>query len=304
MDGSFPHGLGEIPVRERAFDGAQRAARLTSLVSRVELFERGDRAHHRITAGLESSRCVWFGLGVAGRRLSCGLPFDVSAMLLAQEIVRRELRLPRSEVLLADENAIVAGWPRPRVEATTDRTHRALDALIGALRLPATVIRASELARPDKRAALAQTLEPRRPYAGYQLAQVEAMRARGGVIKLGWSLGRSGFDETACDRDYARRIGGNLSCVYTTAGRRLDPRRPRACPYVCSSPSHRILVDARDSVRAKLAAGDPRARSGYLRLLGKITRAMSSLAGTRPPRDPVDWVEDVLVAARRRGGFA
>jgi hypothetical protein len=250
-----------------------------------------------------AARCAWFGIGVAGRQLSRGLPIDVAALLLAQEMVRRELGLARSEVLIADENAIGAGLPPIDVRRVAVRTRRAVAGLIEALDLSASVIVASDLARPEERRSLAAKLDPDRPYVGLQLAQVEAMRRRGASIKLGWTLGRRGFDETSFDRHYRREVGRPITTVYTVPGRRLDVRRPRACPYVCSDPDRRILVDTGRPAREVLAAAEPRVRTGYRRLLGKIVRAWAKLHGAAVPRDPVVWIEERIAEARRHGGM-
>jgi hypothetical protein len=144
------------------------------------------------------------------------------------------------------------------------------------------------------------------PYVALQLAQTELMRRSGAAVKLGWSLPRSGRDEVGFDSVFARTVGTPLSTVYTVGGRSLDARRPRACPYLCRDPRHRVLIAPGERVRIKLAHAAPTAARGYERLLGKIARAEARLAARPAPRDPIHAVQNLLdrVTARLESGGA
>jgi hypothetical protein len=279
-----PMDLAVLPTGEAQSDDAPdhtpRNSRINDLLSRREIFERGQRACHRIDASFASTPAVWFGVGVVGRGLTRGLPIDVAIMVLAQEVLRRELGLARAEIVVADENAIAAGWSELEVRRTTQRTQAVLQRLVDALGSRARVFRASTLPDAPARRRRADELRTAgvEPYVALQLAQMETMRRRGAGIKLGWTLGPRARDEASCDALYARHVAPNLSTIYTPAGRSLDARRPRACPYVCSDPAARILLEP-DEAGGRQAAGRQWGRASGIRAAAGEDRPRAGVAG-------------------------
>jgi hypothetical protein len=243
---------------------------------------------------------VWFGLGLCGEALSRGLPVDVLALLTAQELLRRALGLRRSLVLVADSNAVAVGHPRAAVEAVADRAEDTLHRLGAVLDLPFECVRGSAVATWREAAGL----DASSPYEAHQLAQMEAMRRAGASVKLGWVMPGSHRDERYFDRLYRERVGGSVAFAYAVCGRALDPRRPRACPYVATRPDRRLVIGTGESVRAKLHAAHqyPREVAGYRRLLRRIGRGLARLRGTPTRCRPEQSLQRILDRAEALEG--
>jgi hypothetical protein len=271
----------ERPARDSADAGASAAASLRSLVRRQELFAR--RVHEpRLDPGaLATSRGCWMGLGIASNGISRGLPVDVLGLLYALEMVRRDQRYAESRVLVADANAMACGVPNLDVQRQTSRVFETLGTIIDHLGFPVTLFRASELASRAEMASLTEGVQSDNAYVRRQVAQTEAMRRRGFGVKVGWSMRGMTWDERRFDDAFARHFRG-VSFVYTTGGRTLDPRRTRACPYLCADRTVRLVLDPTERVEDKLADANSAAVRGVRRLLGKLARAHRHLTGSAP----------------------
>lgn len=285
------------PSPAPAGDETTRAACLTALVHRQELFLRGaDWVHRMPPGGLRRTSAAWFGVGVTtSSGLSKGLPLDVLGLVYAQELVRRALGLRRSVVLVADSNAQAAGAEPLAVRRVAVGVERRLRDVVDLLGLPAEVRLASSLARTEGLPEL-RRLRDLPPYVAHQLAQTERLRQEGIDLKLGWAWPGAVQDERYFDDLYARELGARVTSVYVGGGTTLDPRRPRACPYVCSEPAARLLLDPREELERKLAHAPKVARQRYERILGKLARAHCHVTGAPRPRRAVVLVQDLLDA--------
>lgn len=253
---------------------------------------------HRLqSTALDRVRSVWLGIGLcSGTALSRGLPVDVLAMLLAQESLRRGLRLQHSDVLLADSNAVAVGFSRSEVADVTARTQRVLERLGELLGLPLRCVRGSEVA-PWSTVARHPPAPQLDPYEVHQIVQMHAMAERGATLKVGWTMSAGSHDEAYFDRCFEVEHPGEMAFVYAVCGRALHHRRPRACPYVAVHPEERVLLERGENVFEKFA-GTPgehaREVSGYRRLLRKIGRSVARLRGERAPRDAERVVQALL----------
>ncbi len=269
--------------------------RLASLANRQELFARRQYEPVLSAHSLASATSTWFGVGVAADDASCGLPVDVLILVFAQEMVRRELGLSRSSILIADSNACHAGVPRLDVHRAASLAQAPLEALIERFRFPVDVRRSSSLAPGLEVERRQQALDIDNGYVAQQLVQTEIMRERGAAVKVGWALSACTYDETYFDRLYGDRFGDGVSFVYTIGGRTLNPQRPRACPYLCREPRDRLLLGTKENAVRKLYAdsSSPAAR-GYRRLIGKLARAHRHLTGedTGTPETFLQFVVD------------
>jgi hypothetical protein len=265
--------------------GAELAARLTGLLHRQELFLRGADWSHCITPeGLERAHTAWFGVGVTtSAGLSRGLPIDVLGMIYAQELVRRALGWERSLIVVADSNAQAAGADALAVRRLGVQVERQLRDLTTGLGLPVEVRLTSTLGRPQALPGFSR-LQGLPPYVAHQLAQTEHLRRAGAGLKLGWAWPGALQDERYFDDLHARELGTRIDSVYVSGGTTLDPRRPRACPYVCSDPSARLLLHPDEPLERKLRRGPAVARQRYERLLGKLVRAHCQVTGDARPR--------------------
>ena len=257
--------------------------RLASLTNRQELFSRRQYEPVISQRSLDETTATWFGVGVAADDASQGLPVDVLVLMFAQEMVRRELGLSRSFILIADSNACNAGVPRLDVHRAASLAQAPLEALIERFGFPIDVRRSSTLA-PSKTVEERQAaLEIDNGYVAQQLVQTDIMRERGAAVKVGWALSACTYDETYFDRLYRNRFGDGVTFVYTIGGRTLNSQRPRACPYLCREPNDRLLLGTRENAVRKLYSDrSSPAMRGYLRLIAKLARAYQHLTGEDP----------------------
>lgn len=270
--------------------------RLSPLLSRQELFVRDERSPHRLVAtSLVGSDTAWFGVGVtAGGKLSQALPIDVLGLIYAQELVRRAMGWRRSLVLVADENARVSGGDALAVRRRSVQVQDRLRRVVERLEFPVHVQLASSLTAthgPLPSAALRGSLPP---YIAHQLAQTERLRRDGAGLKLGWAWPGAWQDERYFDDLHVREYGERIASVYVVGGRTLDPRRPRACPYVCHDPQKRLLLDPDEHLQGKLDRANRAAARRYDRLLGKLARAHCRLTATERARRPAAVLQTLL----------
>lgn len=290
-------GLAVLPRIVPPVDGDGLAARLTGLLHRQELFLRGaDWTHHIGAAGLSRAHTVWFGVGVTtSSGLSRGLPIDVLGMLYAQELVRRTLGWERSLVVVADSNAQAAGADALAVRRLAVQVERQLRDVTTGLRLPVDVRLTSSLGRPHALPGFAR-VQGLPPYVAHQLAQTEHLRLAGAGLKLGWAWRGALQDERYFDDLHARELGTRIDSVYVSGGTTLDPRRPRACPYVCSDASARLLLHPDEQLERKLRRAPAVARQRYERLLGKLVRAHCQVTGDARARCATAMLQDLIEA--------
>ncbi|UCF46045.1 MAG: hypothetical protein JSU89_02365 [Myxococcales bacterium] len=278
--------------------------RLASLANRQELFARRQYEPVISSEALESTTSTWFGVGVAADDASCGLPVDVLILVFAQEMVRRELGLAKSSILIADSNACNAGVPRLDVHRAASLAQAPLEALIDRFGFPVEIRRSSSLAPASEVERRQDALQIDNGYVAQQLVQTEIMRTRGAAVKVGWALSACTYDETYFDRLYRNRFGDNVTFAYTIGGRTLNTQRPRACPYLCREPNDRLLLGTRENAVRKLYtdAASPAVR-GYRRLIGKLARAYHHLTGHDPgtPETFLQFIVDASTAPATAG---
>lgn len=274
--------------------------RLASLTNRQELFARRQYEPVVSPSALESTTATWFGVGVAADDASCGLPVDVLILVFAQEMVRRELGLSKSSILIADSNACDAGVPRLDVHRAAALAQAPLEALLDKFQFPVEIRRSSSLAPVSEVERKQAALEIDNGYVAQQLVQTEIMRERGAAVKVGWALSACTYDETYFDRLYRNRFGEKVTFVYTIGGRTLNPQRPRACPYLCREPADRLLLGTRENAVRKLYSDQSSpAMRGYRRLIAKLARAYQHLTGQDPgtPESFLQFVVDISAAS-------
>ncbi|TFH29811.1 MAG: hypothetical protein E4H00_06220 [Myxococcales bacterium] len=272
---------------------------LPSLANRQELFARRQYEPVISRQTLKSTQSTWFGVGVAADEASCGLPVDVLILVFAQEMVRRQLGLAKSSILIADSNACNAGVPRLDVHRAASLAQAPLEALIDLFGFPVDIRRSSSLAPACEVERKQEALEIDNGYVAQQLVQTEIMRTRGAAVKIGWALSGCTYDETYFDRLYRNRFGDQVTFAYTIGGRTLNPQRPRACPYLCREPRDRLLLGRRENAVHKLYNDpDSPAVRGYRRLIGKLARAYHHLTGD-DPGTPESFLQFVVDASAR-----
>lgn len=213
-------------------------------------------------------RAVFVGLGICStRELSTSLPVDVLGMLLPAERIRRAAGAKALLVLLADEHAASNGLDSYQIKRRSRQTLRALERIKGASLPNMRIIRASSfhgsseyqeiLAEVRRRAPLDE-----HPYFIQEAADIEYLYRRlGGIVKVGWTIGPSAAaerrqDEVAFDRRFRAWIGHHVGFVYCKAGRTLDPKQPKACPYIATQPAYRICLEPGELVARKVRSAE------------------------------------------------
>lgn len=253
---------------------------------------------------------LYAGLGMAGRALSEGLAIDVLSLLSLTEHLRRHSKRGLATVLIADTNAIAAGYPKILVDELAQSYLEQTRALCAHMQSSIQIELASSwpllTPGPDPlpRAALMTA-----PYVRIQLEQMRALFEHDYRIKVGWRMPGAKRDEQHFDTIYRQHIEDptaphRLETIYGLAGRSFNASHPRACPYVSYPEQARILLASNTSVREQVRQGlarSPNASRGYRRHLIKIARSLRPLLpkelATAPALELLDSFRQVCQTA-------
>jgi hypothetical protein len=243
-------------------------------------------------------RAVFVGLGICSRnQMSRALPLDVLGMLLPAERLRRVIGASTLVAVVADEHALSNNFEPYLVKSRTQSTIHTLGRLRDSGLDRIRILRASAfhhtddyraiLARVDRRAP-----EGEHPYFLREAADIEYLDRRfGGIVKVGWTIGRSTghrrkLDELVFDRRFRSWVGRHVAFVYCKAGRTLDGRQPKMAPYVALDPRRRICLEPSEDVSAKLElarrTASPDVIRGARKHLRRISRAFEGLIQPLP----------------------
>lgn len=251
------------------------------------------RQELRSFAGNSSPKAgrIYAGIGLAGRALSLGLPVDVLSLICAVEHLRRQSQAETALLLVADQNALAAGFSPRRVHALSQRYFEQIDKMCKLMGLPLQFELASQsprfaLALPRVESAIEQLQLP--AYVGLQLQQMAQLATQGFGMKVGWRMPGANRDELHFDRLFIDHIQtlcppnavSTTAFVYCHSGRTFDDRGPRACPYIAYDQETRLMVGQKEKFLSHLVrefARAPRATRGYRRLLLKIARSLRPL---------------------------
>lgn len=271
----------------------------------------------------EPPRAVTLGIGLSSRHmLSQGLPFDVLAMLLAAEQLRRAARAERVVALIADRHALTNGFASHQIEVRAHDVQRRLSAVRDALGLRLDIVRADTLHRTRDHQAIVRHVQrragPAHPYVKLEVADTEYLRrSNRAIVKLGWALDASAgaadaLDERHFDARYREWVGSDVGFAYVRPGRTLDPGRPTAAPYLVVDSRRRLLLSPHETVHGKLgtflAQAPKQARCalhGHLRrITAAYSRTIAPLEGPVPQRvrsvlDHIFAEQPVYVPARK-----
>lgn len=264
--------------------GPQRRTSPQQALSPLLSDGRADQALSRLHK--DPGAILYAGLGMAGRALSEGLAIDVLSLLSLTEHLRRLSKRGLATLLIADTNAIAAGYPKLLVDElakTYVHQTRALCAHMDA-KIDIELASTWSLLKP-RRAKLPRAALKTAPYVRIQLEQMQALFAHDYRIKVGWRMPGAKRDEQHFDTIYRQHIEDpaaphRLETIYGLAGRSFNAAHPRACPYVSYPEQTRILLASQKTVREQVAQGlatSPNASRGYRRHLIKIARSLRPL---------------------------
>jgi hypothetical protein len=215
-----------------------------------------------------SRQAIYFGIGlVAQKTLTKGLSINYLGYLLGAEQARRSMGLGMVIQLVADQLAL-DDRPDLKDDVTTMSSRIVGQSMSIADRMGLggnyRVMLASDMQHEEGfhennehvRTYLSDKglPGPVENYTRLQLAITRQMQDRYNVTtKLSWAVsGADGkFDERFFDNHYAGMDGNRLTCVYSHAGRTLDPARPRVSPYFVHSPENHLLLSIEDDWQQK-----------------------------------------------------
>lgn len=252
----------------------------------------GPRARACLTADPKAR--LYLGLGLAGRALSEGLPLDVLALVALTETLRRKSQSKIATILIADTNAVAAGYPDVLVQEVAKSYLDQVRALCQFLNAPIEVTLASQWTLLANPVNLPRAAMKTAPYVRVQLEQMKALFAHGYRIKVGWRMPGAKRDEGHFDELYREHLEDQqsphrLQTVYGLAGRTFSDSHPRACPYVAYAGQQRLLISDQASVRTQVSQGllaSPNATRGYRRHLLRIARGLRPLLDAQDRNTP------------------
>jgi hypothetical protein len=250
---------------EAIIEGAWRR-RLGDLILQEPLIEtRPSLAALRQVPAGRPPGAVFVGVGLGTpSRMSEVVPLDILGILLPAERVRYAINAGRLVVLVADAHTRTNGFKHCQVEEQALRVVHTLERIRGALGLKRMqIVRASSFHDTVEYRRILDQVKCRgadedHPYFGLEVADVQYMnRLHGGIVKVGWTIGRSGIalagnDEAAFDRRFLRWVGRHIGFVYCRAGRVFDDRRPKASPYVTLNGERRLCLHPEERVKTKV----------------------------------------------------
>lgn len=218
---------------------------------------------------------VYLGIGLTGREtVSQGLPFDTLSMLLIAEKYREATGAKTLICLIADSHALTnQSVARESVEKAAKRAFQTISLIGKKLALPIEVIRASTIdGEKTYLDGLRQTETVEPEYAQRELADIlYLIRTRGLILKLGWAFDGKGLDERFFDKAFRDTFPKeSILFAYVEAGRTFNPARPKAPPYICTDPLHRLLLESEEETSRKLQVA--------VNQNGKITRYLEKTA--------------------------
>ncbi len=236
-----------------------------SILEVVPSLEGIDPSFESLVQQFGDKMSIYYGTGICTpKELSVGLPFDILAMMLFSEKLRRTLGLGSVIHHIADTHAKTnTHLNSAEVDQTAKITYEKICRTSANLNLPNIhPILSSTFDNTDEYLFILQSIpEQRHDYIRREVADMEWYRQNSNMyIKIGWIIQATevelGSDERVYDRTYKKEVGQPVSFIYAKAGRTLDPRRPKASPYISIPGENRILLNKDEMVQTKLEAAE------------------------------------------------
>lgn len=227
-----------------------------------------------IGSDLDSSIGNYFGIGVSNRHgLTENLPFDTLSMILLAEVIKRELGLEESRIIVADEHAKTNGFNEADIDRISkprkDFLERTLDRL-GFINWE--VVLGSEIAKDPQYEEILARINRGNRYERAQLADMELYRRVKKGIKIGWKHEPMEFDERHFDELYRSIFGNTTTFVYTEAGKALDGTP--LPPYLDSPNRPRLFLREGEDLDYKVSQMSRRVRTYFNRILDLHERVL------------------------------
>lgn len=250
---------------------------------------------------------IYYGTGLCTtRKLSDALPFDVLAMVLVAEKIRRGAGMKTIYHHIADTHAKSnAIFSDEEVNRRASDTRETLERMVQNLGLKNfKILFASEFDQtPEYREIYEGVDTKKHDYVRREVTDMEWYRRHRGVaVKLGWIIQAAetdlGFDERVFDKEYRAKIGGGLSFIYLKPGRTFDKSRPRVSPYIHIPGETRILLKPGEGAKGKILEAEKRLKDKHLggarRNLVNIVRLYEKLFGSLGDTPFEDKIQTII----------
>lgn len=230
---------------------------------------------------------LYYGTGLCNSHcLTIGVPFDVLAMVLVAEKMRRALGFSGVIHHIADTHAL-CNFPTDNegVAIKAVEFEMVMKKVVARLELSHfSIVRSSSFDASLEYSVFMQRVNrfENGEYARRELADMLWYQKNHNVaLKLGWAAKGFECDERWYDNDFISRFGQALSFVYTKPGRALSSSNIRAVPYVATTEEDRIFLRAGEQVQAKLDNAAKKTKreivQGVINHLGAICRLYEGL---------------------------
>jgi len=238
-------------------------------------------------------KSIYYGTGLCtAKELSIALPFDVLGMVLVAENIRRQMGMDKIYHHIADTHAksnnLFKDYEVEKQAANVKKALTIMKENLGFKNLE--IVLASEFDQTDEYNQILNNIETdKHEYVKRELADISWYQKYKNVdIKIGWIIQASetnlGFDERIFDREYKKKVGGELSFIYLKPGRTFDKSRPKVSPYIHVIRETRILLKSDEDVKGKMTDGEKAMGDKHLggarRHLTNIVRLYEKLFGS------------------------
>ncbi|MBI4015651.1 MAG: hypothetical protein HY362_02950 [Candidatus Aenigmarchaeota archaeon] len=232
-------------------------------------------SHSILGKDLESSTGLFFGIGLSNKEtVTKDLPFDVIGMVLAGELVKRNLGLESATVLVADEHAKTNGFDPREIDKIALERRGELSKAVEKLGFVGwDVVLASEMSKEPLYAEVLSSVGTGNGYEKFQTANVEHFRRLGKGIKIGWMHEGMERDERRFDMLYSSAFGDRETFIYTKAGRALDGTP--LPPYLHSPTRGRLFLKEGEDIKGKVKSMPRAVVKHYI----KVLKCLSVLHG-------------------------
>ena len=234
---------------------------------------------------------LFFGVGLCtSKQPAAAIPFDILSFFLLAEKLRRELKLDKIFVLIADEHAKTNSFMTNEIIQTLSNNMKStFTTVIRNLQLTHFQIHISSRIHgdPNFQSTLNSIQSLPNEYLRKEIADLTWFTNTQNVrIKLGWSINSNhipqGHDERFFDAQIRNFHALPLSFLHCKAGRTFDSHRLKASPYIAIANEQRILLSADELVRDKMMnitkrGNNSEAIAGVRSHLSLIVRLFESL---------------------------
>lgn len=252
---------------------------------------------------------IFIGIGLmTSKKLSTGIPFDILALFLEAEAIRKLLKFDKVFLLLGDQHAKSNRLVEENIiDQICESTFNTLTNVVKNLNFTHfEIIKSGDLFKNIEFLQILKSLPSfKNEYLKIEIADLKWFTAKHNVkIKLGWSMENSidikGHDERFFDREIIK-FCPSLSLIHLKPGRTFDKHRQRVSPYISINGETRILLKPDENVQNKINQGqklwhDPNF-NGAIRHLANIVRAFEKLNGNLPNKTLEEKIQAIIYNA-------